>query len=367
MYIHLWAPSFEGGDGISQFSKQLEQALTDLGIKHKAIARPKISLPLPSKLAKWVDKPLSLLFAFQIVLVALFSPPNLIISTHINFAAAAWLLKHLLGIQYVLIAHGIDVNEHLSSLRQTAIRSADNLWAVSHWTEKRLHKYQLAVGDVQIFQNTVDPGSFYPGLIPHYLKHRYGISPSTPVVLTVSRLDAQEGYKGYDVVIQAIPSLLSKYPDLHYVIVGRGSDAQRIQQLVSDLQLDNHVTLVGFIPNHELADHYRMANVFAMPSTGEGFGIVFLEALACGCPVLAGDQDGSVDALAQGELGLLVDPKNISAVAEGIAMLLNQQGSKLWFDSTSLHNAVVQRFGPVAFRNKLRILLNSSISNAQLS
>lgn len=80
--------------------------------------------------------------------------------------------------------------------------------------------------------------------------------------------------------------------------------------------------LTGFIPDHELEDHYNLCDVFAMPSKGEGFGIVFLEAMACGKPVLAGNKDGSVDAVLNGELGVLVDPDDVAQITEALRLVL---------------------------------------------
>ena len=91
-----------------------------------------------------------------------------------------------------------------------------------------------------------------------------------------------------------------------------------------------------------------------MPPTGEGFGIAFLEAMACGTPVLAGNRDGSVEALDGGRLGSLVDPTDVKAIADGIIALLMQQGRAWWFDKEALHEAVTQRFGRAAFRDTLR-------------
>jgi glycosyltransferase involved in cell wall biosynthesis len=93
-----------------------------------------------------------------------------------------------------------------------------------------------------------------------------------------------------------------------------------------------------------------------MPSTGEGFGIVFLEALCCGTPVVSGDRDGSVDALDGGRLGRLVDPTDVNAIGQGIAALLKKQAPDWWFDRRALREAVVRRFGRTAFRNRVRQL-----------
>ena len=89
------------------------------------------------------------------------------------------------------------------------------------------------------------------------------------------------------------------------------------------MSLENNVFLVGFIAEEEITDHYQLADLFIMPSKKEGFGIVFIEAMACGLPVIAGNQDGSVDALKNGELGMLINPENKDEMLEKLEMVLN--------------------------------------------
>src|SRR5205085_8790504 len=109
---------------------------------------------------------------------------------------------------------------------------------------------------------------------------------------------------------------------VRYILAGRGPDRGRIEALIRELELEECVILPGHIPEHELAGLYNLCDVFAMPSKGEGFGIVFLEALGCGKPVLAGNKDGSVDAVLDGELGALVDPDDIAQIEQTLIEIL---------------------------------------------
>jgi len=189
------------------------------------------------------------------------------------------------------------------------------------------------------------------------LAKRYNLRASERVVLTVARLDPGEDYKGYDRILQALPSIQAACGPVRFLLAGKGNDRPRLEAMARDLGVGHAVTFAGFVPDAELADHYRLADVFAMPSTGEGFGIVFLEAMACGTPVLAGNRDGSVDALDGGRLGHLVAPNDVDAIANGIIALLKRQGPGWWFDRQALHDAVTQRFGRTAFRETLRKVL----------
>jgi phosphatidylinositol alpha-1,6-mannosyltransferase len=142
------------------------------------------------------------------------------------------------------------------------------------------------------------------------LMARYGLA-GAKVLMTVARYGLGDIYKGVDVTIRAIPAIAKVFPDVKYLVIGRGDDQPRLAQLAKDLGVSDRVVFAGFVPTSDLVEHYRLADAYIMPSQ-EGFGIVYLEAMACGKPVLAGDADGSADPLQDGRLGWQVphrDPK----------------------------------------------------------
>src|SRR5262249_13068089 len=136
------------------------------------------------------------------------------------------------------------------------------------------------------------------------------------IILTVGRLAASERYKGHDRLIAALPGVLLRVPDIAYLIVGGGDDQSRLEHLASESGITDRVTFAGHVPDEELPDYFALAHVFAMPSTGEGFGIVFLEAAATGVQIIGGNRDGSVDALAEGRIGRLVDPASRDEITD---------------------------------------------------
>jgi len=144
------------------------------------------------------------------------------------------------------------------------------------------------------------------------------------MILTLGRLATSEQYKGIDEILEAMPSLLKLYPNLLYVIAGDGDDKKRLIEKVSSLNLNLSVKFLGFVPEESKADLYRSADVFVMPSRGEGFGFVFLEALACGTPVIASTKDGSLEAVRYGELGQAVDPDDQAALIEALIYSLKR-------------------------------------------
>jgi glycosyltransferase involved in cell wall biosynthesis len=356
--IHVWAPSFsEFGGGITAYSAALVQALHNMNFGIDLFGKQDTSgrwlgLRLNGS-ARWPQKIRTIVFSVMLILGALRRRPKLILSTHLNFGPIAHFIRSWFGIPYVLVAHGIDVTSKLSPARLKALQSADFVWAVSGWTRQRLIDINVSPDRIHVIPNTVSGQNFVIAPQDDGLRTRYGLRPTDKVVLTVARLDGGEGYKGYDRVLQALPRVMDCVDNVYYLIVGKGSDAARIRDLAAQLGVADRLILCGFVSDGELPAHYRLANVFAMPSTGEGFGIVFLEAMACGVPVLAGNHDGSVDALAQGELGLLVDPTNVQAIADGLISLLRHEGSDFWFVPHEYRAACLSRFGQLPFQEHI--------------
>jgi glycosyltransferase involved in cell wall biosynthesis len=130
--------------------------------------------------------------------------------------------------------------------------------------------------------------------------------------------------------------------------------------MVRELDLERHVTLAGLVPDDELVEYYNLCSLFAMPSKREGFGIAYLEAMACGKPAIAGNRDGARDALLDGELGVLVDPDDAAAFgAAAVEVLSGRHPNRAIYDPGGLRRRVVERFGPVSFRRRLEEILHS--------
>ena len=294
-------------------------------------------------------------FSYEIFINALLNRPNLIISTHINFTIIAYLLHKITGVKYWCVAHGIEAWNLTNPLLKQALLHAEKILAVSGYTRDRLLQEQSINPDkISILPNTFDSDKFKIDIKPSYLLERYKLTEEKKIILTVARLSNQEQYKGYDKIINALPQIRQIIPNIHYILVGKGDDQPRIEKLISDLELQENITLTGFIPDSELCDHYNLCDIFAMPSKGEGFGIVYLEALACGKPTLAGNQDGSIDALCHGELGALINPDNVDSIAKTIIDILQYQyDNELIYQPENLRQKVIDIYGFNSFQNTL--------------
>ena len=267
----------------------------------------------------------NLAYTLQLLSQGVLQHPDLIITTHLNFTPVAYWLKQITGIPYWTVAHGVEAWNIQRPALKNALKNADKILAVSNYTRDRLLKEQnIEPKKVVVLPNTVDTNRFQIANKPTYLLNRYHLKPHQPVILTVNRLCSTESYKSYDQVVQALPAVRKVIPDIHYIIVGKGDDQPRLEQKISDMKLQDCITLAGFVPDENLGDYYNLCDVFAMPSKLEGFGIVYLEAMACGKPTIGGNQDGAIDALCQGQLGALVNPDNTEEIAQILIQILHK-------------------------------------------
>jgi glycosyltransferase involved in cell wall biosynthesis len=155
------------------------------------------------------------------------------------------------------------------------------------------------------------------------LEARYGLQ-GRKVLMTFGRLAGSERYKGFDAVLDALPAIVEQRPDVSYVIAGDGSDRARLEDKARDLGMADHVVFTGMVREEEKADHYRLADVYVMPSRGEGFGFVLLEAMACGIPSIGSTRDGTREAMREGLLGPIVDPLDRQAIVNAVIASLDR-------------------------------------------
>lgn len=249
---------------------------------------------------------------------------------HLNLALLGKFYKLLFPQKkLIVICHGIEVFDAVAGSKKKVLQQADVVLCVSNYTKEQLiYKQGVAADKIVVFPNTIDPFFELPQQFnkPQHLMQRYGITANEKVLFTLTRLNHEEGYKGYDKILRTLPALLQQGFQFKYILAGK-ADAQEKENvllLIKKLNLEQHVILTGFIADEEVTDHYLLADVFVMPSKGEGFGIVYLEAMACGLPVIAGNKDGSTEALQFGKLGTLIDPDDAHALEAAIVHTITQ-------------------------------------------
>ncbi len=241
--------------------------------------------------------------------------PDLVLGAHIIVAPAAALIQRVAGAPFVQYLHGHEVAAR-PRLTRFAVRSAAASIAVSSYTGR----LAANVGADPARVHCIPPGVDLPS-------SRTAEREARPTVLTLARLTAR--YKGHDVLIQALPRIRASVPEVAWVVVGDGPLRDELAELARGQGIADSTVFEGSLPDEERDAWLDRAHVFAMPSRlppggqgGEGFGIVYLEAGAHSLPVVAGNVAGALDAVVDGETGLLVDPTDPRAVADAVSDLL---------------------------------------------
>jgi phosphatidyl-myo-inositol dimannoside synthase len=217
----------------------------------------------------------------------------------------------------------------LPGSRQVMQRIASGLDVLTYITEYTRARLAPALGGrTRLAQLSpgVDVDRFTPDADGAAVRHRHGLGEA-PVVVCVSRLVAR---KGQDVLVRGWPQVLARHPSARLLLVGGGPDEMALRRAVAAGGLEHSVVLTGGVPSEELPAYYAAGDVFAMPCRTrragldvEGLGMVFLEAAACGRPVVAGTSGGAPEAVQEGVTGHVVDPRSPDAVARTLADLLD--------------------------------------------
>ncbi len=247
-----------------------------------------------------------------------------LICGHINLLPVAALINQVIRAPLVLMVYGIDVWQPPYRLARRWLKAVEAVWSISAITTQRMNQWAglPAIRYTQL-PNAIHLDRYGMAARRADLQSRHGLEGSR-VIMTLARLPAVERYKGVDEVIEAMPALLRDIPNLKYLVAGDGNDRARLMQKAQTLGLSEQVIFAGMIAEGEKADYLRLADVFVMPGRGEGFGFVFLEALACGVPVVGSQLDGSREALRGGELGELADPNDPATIRACILRALGR-------------------------------------------
>jgi phosphatidylinositol alpha-1,6-mannosyltransferase len=336
--------AFGGYGGIAQYNRDFLNALAESGAASSITVLPRHAPQRVTSRAPINQKPArSERFTYSVIalMTAFCQRTDVVFCGHLYMAPLAWVIARLKGANLVVQMHGIEAWPRPSRLQRAATEAADLVFCVSRYTRACVVGWAaIAPERVVVVPDTV-AGGFTPG-DNHELRAAWGVEGKR-VLLTVGRLGSCERYKGHDHVIAAIPELVQRGHNVVYLIIGKGDDRARLEQLARETDVGERVRFLGTLGAHQLQEAYRMADLFVMPSTGEGFGIVFLEAMASGTPTLSLDVGGARDALADGELGTLISEEN--DLPSAIARLLARPKC----DAHTLSQAVRARFGREVF------------------
>lgn len=349
----LVTDAFGGRGGIAQYNRDFLEAVA----AHPRVGRvdvlPRIAPDplgaLPDKISQRPAVRGRLSFAIEATRLAHSRSYDLLYNGHLYLSPLSAVLARLTRTPMLSQLHGTEIWSVPGWVRRKGLERSDAILCVSRDTRSRtVAAVDIAPERLVVLPNTVN--SSYNLGDRGAARLRFGLDHRR-ALLTVARLDAREGYKGHDRVIDALPELLSRDPELVYLIAGEGNDRSRLEDYVTRRGLSGSVRFLGYVPFDSLPDLYRAADVFVMPSTGEGFGIVYLEAMACGTPAVGLAVGGAGDALGDGQLGHIA---TVETLAQTIWSALTKDT-----DRQKLATAVAARFGPAIYFQQLHSILQS--------
>jgi glycosyltransferase involved in cell wall biosynthesis len=328
--LTLVTDAFGGRGGIAKFNRDLLASLCSHPATTEVVALPRVmtepvSRPMPERLTYHPEAAGGKGGYIRSVIQTLRSGGDFdgVVCGHVYLLPLAVLAAKWKRAPLLLVIHGIEAwgptqSPMATRLTRWAIQHIDAFVAVSGVSKQRFAAW-TGVDERKGFvvPNCIDASAFGTGPKRADLLDRYGLEGKR-ILLTLGRMDPAERYKGFDETMEAVAALAPDHPDLAYLICGDGADRPRLEQKAIDLGIADRVVFAGYIPETEKADHYRLADAFVMPGRGEGFGIVYLEALACGVPVVASSRDASREAVRDGLLGEVVDPDDPVSVQRGI-------------------------------------------------
>jgi phosphatidylinositol alpha-1,6-mannosyltransferase len=356
-WLALVTDAFGGRAGIAQYNRDILSAVAGSQFASSVTVLPR-SAPdafvLPAGLEQHTARPGRLSYSLAALVTALFRPVGAVFCGHLYMAPLAVLIARLKGAKLVIQTHGIEAWDRPTPAQRAALESADLVLGVSRYTRAKVLAWAaIAPERVLVLPNTIGD-TFTPG--NSALRGAWRLEGKT-ILLTVGRLDSRERYKGHDRVISALPLLVANGHDVAYVVIGEGDDTLRLGTLARALGVSDRVRFQGGVDVKTLVDAYRAADLFVMPSTGEGFGIAFVEAMAAGTLALGLSSAGAVDALCDGELGVAVSEDDLPAA---ISRTLDKEKP----DRNGLAVAVRARFGRQNFSTRVGLALNRLMSAA---
>lgn len=323
--LALLTDAYGGFGGIAVYNRDLLEAMC---------AHPRVDnvLALPRKVTRSLEampahldyrtKASSSSFAFlrAVAVDALIGErPALIYCAHINLASVAVALRLRWRVPVLLGLYGIECWEPTGrGTTNTAVRTIDRFYSISQITRTRFSAWSdVPENRIDLLPNAIHLGSYGIATPSENICRRFGLAERT-VILTLGRIVSQERAKGFDEVLEVLPEIRQRVPNILYVIAGDGDYRPALEAKAKKLGLADYVVFTGYVSDTEKTNLYRAAHAYVMPSRGEGFGFVFLEAMACGTPCVASSADGSRDAVRDGSLGAVIDPDNHEALRAAI-------------------------------------------------
>ncbi|MFC2052220.1 glycosyltransferase family 4 protein [Chloroflexota bacterium] len=243
---------------------------------------------------------------------------------------AGALTSKLCGKKHLITAQGggdlleyVSQKSILDGLRKCLInyslRNANLVHAVSAYMKEKAK--QLGAKEVTVIPNGVDTSKFKP-MNKQKLREKYGYSQQESIIVSTSRLTPKNGIPD---LIKAAARVSQEFPDIRLIIIGDGVQRPELERLIHELRLESKVELLGSVPNAQIPKYLNMADLFVRPALAEGFGISFIEAMACHIPVIGSSVGGILDIIEDESNGFMVTPGDVNDIAQKIVTLLSNK------------------------------------------
>jgi glycosyltransferase involved in cell wall biosynthesis len=320
--------------GIADYNGRLLEALRSNGIEVELVERNPGGIPAKA------------IFLWKTLLATLRFRPDFTLCTHMNFAPAGRLLQKVLKIPFGIVVYGVEVPNAEYPFFRKCLEDSSLV----------VHLFDHAIDRLEVWVPGIRAKAF--SLLSAVDGERFRILPKAPdlvqkmgiegrkVLLTLCRISKADGEnKGYRQVLEALPQVLRNVGDLRYILAGGGDDLEDVRDLVERLGISSAVILPGPLPPESVVDFYNLADLFVLPSKEEGFpAIVLLEALACGVPVMGGNQPGAEAALLHGELGWIVPHDDVDQIAAALIQAI-QAPPPAWKNRELLREKALKMYG----------------------
>jgi phosphatidylinositol alpha-1,6-mannosyltransferase len=350
--LALLTDAFGGRGGIAQYNRDLTTALARdpsfASIEILPRVAPDDLGSLPAKVRQHKPRLGRLSYVLAAWRLASQLKPHVVFCGHLFMVPLGVTIARAFGARLVVQVHGVEAWTRPQWPLRRALERADLILAVSRDTRARVLAWADIVPErVRVASNTV-AADFTPG-DRAAARAALGLYDEF-VLLTVGRLAASERYKGHDRIIPALKPLLEAGMNPIYLIVGDGDDRPRLEALARECDVGSQVRFLGHVPRDALPNLYRAAQIFVLPSLGEGFGIVLLEAMACGTPAVGLAHGGAMDALCDGELGVALEVDDVRA---GLIRVCSASYAGQLEAGEALAHKVDERFGRSAFERRV--------------
>lgn len=293
--------------------------------------------------------------------------PQIVFMAHVNFTPLIIPISRLLSVRTILNVYGLELWSGLSRHRRKSMQFVDRIIADCYATAQYVQSNCLHRTYPSVIWDCVALDRFMPREKNEGLMERYNLpNPQKhKIVMSLGRLSKAARHKGFDRLITEFSLIRQDFDDLRLVIAGDGDDRERLKQIADSLGIGDRVFFTGAINENDLPYVYCYASVFSLVSDvgfgrGEGLPLTPLEAMACGVPIIVGNEDGSKEAIDNNRNGRIVSPRIPGQLAQALSDLLQANSTLL---SRESRQVAVERFGYESFKEKTRSLLHSLLEN----